>query len=205
MLLPLVAGAQAPPIDEELPPGMEADDAEDTDYLFGQPEAETPSLPPRVLFSAGGGSSIRIIKDLDFNQQRVAPGFIDVFGAIVFGGGEGWRHGVGAGVSVNLSGDGPSGEPGVDGGAQWVAGPYYLAYIRLGWDFLVAGKLGVPVALTGGLSPGVELAPSLTYFFTAGFGLYLEATASVWFGAASTIHPVVSGEGGIVLDYEVLP
>lgn len=184
---------------------MTSDD-EETDYLFGTAEPEAPSAPARILVSAGGGSSVRIIQDLDFSQDRVGTGFIDVFGAYVLPGAEGsLRHGVGLGLSLNLTGDGPSHDLGIDGGNQLVLAPYYLAYLRFGMDIVLGGKVGVPFALAPGLAPGVELALSFSYFLTAGFGLYVEPSASIWWGSAGTLHPIASIEGGVMIDYEVLP
>ena len=202
-LLPASALAQA--MDEELPPGMAG--GEDRDYLLAT-EPEAPSAPSRILITAGVGSSVRLIQDLDFSQGRSAPLYIDLFGAFVLPGPmEGLRHGIGLGASLNLTGDGPAPPDslGLDGATQIALGPYYMAYLRLGWDFLIGGKLGVPVSLSPGLAPGLELAVSLTWYLTAGLGLYAEVSGSAWLGQASTIHPIVSGEAGVAIDYEVLP
>ena len=192
-------------MDEELPPGMGGD--EERDYMLGD-EPEEPSAPSRIFITVGGGSSLRLIQDLDFSQGRAAPLYIDVFGAFVLPGPmDGLRHGIGINASLNLTGDGPPPPDaiGLDGANQIALGPYYLAYLRLGWDFLIGGKLGVPVSLSPGIAPGLELAASLTWYLTAGLGLYVEASASAWLGTASTIHPLVSGEAGVAIDYEVLP
>jgi hypothetical protein len=202
-LLPASALAQA--MDEELPPGMAG--GEDRDYLHSS-EPEEPSAPSRILLTVGAGSSVRLIQDLDFQQGRVAPLYIDLFGAFVLPGPmEGLRHGIGINASLNLTGDGPAppSSLGLDGANQIALGPYYMAYLRLGWDFLIGVKLGVPVSLSPGIAPGVELAVSLTWYLTAGLGLYVEASASAWLGTASTLHPLLSGEAGVAIDYEVLP
>ena len=59
--------------------------------------------------------------------------------------------------------------------------------------------------MTPELAPGLELSGAANFLLTAGFGLYAEVGASLYLGSASTIHPIISGEGGVFFDYEVLP
>lgn len=198
-------------LDEELPPGLLPDD--DSDPLFG-PVDEGPPEPARIVLTAGGGSSIRIVQDLDFSQDRFAPAFIDLFGAFVLGGNDLWRHGFGLGLSTNLSGDGDQSQ-GVDGGNQLGIAPAYMAYFRLGWDLVVMGKAGLPMVVhvggdTGGVVPGLEVGGSAAYFLTAGAGLYGELSVTTFLGGEAgdrsvTVHPIASAEIGVIFDYEVLP
>lgn len=207
---PGLASAQQA-LDQELPPGLAPDD--DVEPLFEPPD-EGPPEPPRIVMTAGGGSSLRIIRDLDFSQDRFAPGYIDLFGAFVLGGTGSWRHGLGFGLSTNLTGDGDQSR-GVDGGDQLGIAPAYLAYFRFGWDLVVTGKVSVPTVLhlggdTDGVVPGLELGGGGAYFLTAGAGLYGEISVSAFLGGEAgdrsvTVHPIASVEAGIVLDYEVLP
>lgn len=201
----LPQGARAQVVDEELPPGM-APDEERTDYLLG-PEDEGPPQPPRVVLTATGGSGIRIIQDLDLSQERFTPGFVDLFGAFVFGSTSTWRHGVGLGLSTNISGDGAA--QGVDGFDQLVVAPTYAGYFRFGMDLVVMAKFGVPLGLVlneiGGFVPGAELTGGLAYFLTSGLAAYGEVGASAWLGTGSRIHPIVTAELGLLIDYEVLP
>ena len=71
---------------------------------FSEPDA--PAEPPRIVWSVGGGVALRVVQDLDFSQDRAAPGFVDLFGAFVFPGSGIFRHGAGLGLSLNISGDG---------------------------------------------------------------------------------------------------
>ena len=73
-------------------------------------------------------------------------------------------------------------------------------------DFVLTGHVGLGIA-TGApsISLGTEVGAGLAYMLTAGLGLYVQATQNVWFGSEMTIHPTLSGEGGIVIDYEMLP
>ena len=46
---------------------------------------------------------------------------------------------------------------------------------------------------------------ALGFRLLAGFGAFAEAGFDVFVGTESTLHPSVSIEGGLFLDYEVLP
>jgi len=179
---------------------------------------EAPSEPMRILLSIGGGASLRIVKNQSplFNQQRVGPGFIDGFGAVVFGTSSQWRHGLGVGASLNLSGDGGESQgTGVDPAHQIVLAPAYLGYYRLDEDFVFTAKASALFAFTFSgatqMAPGGELAFGLAFLLTSGLGIYGEIGGSVFVGSpeapgeSNTIHPLVTAEVGILIDYEVLP
>jgi len=193
---PALAQEMAQATDDELVPGA----------AFGDDGGgvETPSEPPRVVVEVGGGLSLRIVQNIDYAQERAAPGFVDVFGAFVFGTGSVLRHGVGLSMSLNVSGDG-SVDVGVDPGQQFVLGPAYLAYLRFDPDLVLTGKVLALFAVTPGLAPGVELALGGSYLVTAGLGPYVELSTSLYLGEANTVHPIASAEIGLFVDYEVLP
>ncbi len=179
----------------------------DSDYAWHADDAEAPSDPSRLLLSVGAGASLRIVKNLTLQQDQFAPAFVDVFGAFVFPG-SGWRHGVGLLLSTNITGDG--GDPnGFDPLGQFFAGAEYVAYFRLSDDFVVDGHVGPLFGTSGGgdggPSVGLELALSASYLLFAGLGIYVEGSASAFLGATNTVHPLVSIEGGLFIDYEVLP
>lgn len=207
----LNSSAQAQ-LDEERPPGSYDEDG-DIDEGPSEPEVEEPAQPPRILASLGGGSSLRIVQDLDYQQRRVAPGFIDASGAFVFGGAGIFRHGVSLTISLAVSGDGGLAE-GFDPGSQFALTPAYLAYLRLSEDWDVFGHIGPSFAYTtnastaGGTtatSVGLEVGVGGAFMVLAGLGIYAEGTHAIYLGSADTIHPILSVEAGLMIDYEVLP
>jgi hypothetical protein len=205
LILPLssvaLAQEEVPPPNEEneLPPGFTPE--EEPVDPFSEPDL--PADPARIVWSAGAGVSIRFLRNLDFSQDWPAPGFVDAFGAFVFPG-HAVRHGVGLNASINLSGDG-SLDLGVDPAQQIVVAPTYLLYIGLSELFKLSGKVSVPLVVTPDFSFGAELAVGAHLFVLAGFGFYAELSATMFFGADSTVHPFGSVEGGLSFDYEVLP
>jgi hypothetical protein len=189
-----------PVMEEEAPPGLYGD--ETGGDPFGGPES--PADPPRIVWSVGGGSAFRLIRNLDYNQEFFAPAFVDAFGAFVFGAAGVVRHGVGLGASLNLTGDGDV-PVGVDGFTQVVVAPSYLLYLRLSDTVVVHGKVAVNLNLSPSFVPGAEIAGGLTLLLTAGFGLYGEIGVSAYINGDSTVHPLVSAEGGVAFDFEILP
>jgi hypothetical protein len=196
------AWALAQDIDEERPPGLGEDDGGGAGYAFGD-EAAPPEEPLRVLGMLGGGISLRIVNDLDYGQERFGPAFIDGWGGVVLPGAGTWRHGLGAQLSLNVTGDGNA-TLGVDAASQLVVGPSYLAYLRFD-DLVIFPKVTIPIAVTSGLSVGLELSVGGAYYLLAGLGIYAELGASLFWGQQDRIHPIASGEAGILIDYEVLP
>jgi hypothetical protein len=204
------AGPAAAQMDDERPPtGDEGGEG----YAWTQEEDTGPVQPIRILATIGGGSGLRIIQNIDFNQQRAAPAYIDLGGTIILPSSQTWRHGFGLTFSFNLTGDGVENGIGTDPFSQFTFAPHYLAYFRFGEDWLVTGHAGVPLGIavpsdpdddTGNLI-GLDLGGSATFYFTAGFGLYAELSLVTWMGGQTTFHPVANYEGGVVFDYEVLP
>lgn len=171
------------------------------------PEENSASSPARLVFTVTGGGSFRLVKNTDYAQRFAGPAYLDLFGAYVFPGSGLFRHGAGFGVSANLTGDGKT--IGIDPFTQFSFSPTYLAYLRFNDDWTAFGHASIPIGFTA--QPGTtetqigfEIGVGATYWLTAGFGPYVEGSASVYWGEAYTIHPLVSGEVGIVIDYEVL-
>ncbi len=191
-----------PEVDEEVPPG-----ADEPAAVFES--ARVPDDPLRIVATLGGGASIRLIDDPLLGQQRFAPSFLDLAGGVVFPG-RGLRHGALLQISTNISPDGNA-STGYDPLQQWVLQPTYYAYLPVVDDLItLTGKVGLGFALsaaaTGGPSYGFEIALGAQFQpIFAGLGLYAEASFSTWVGVSSSLFPIVSFEGGIVIDYEVLP
>lgn len=170
---------------------------------YGWGDADEASVDPlRIVGHLTFGTSIRFIQDLDYNQERFAPAYIDLWAGAVLPGND-LRHAFGLTAGLNVTGDGGS-SIGVDAGTQLVVGPSYGLYIPLS-DFLFFPKFSIPIAVSPEPSLGFELSVGGAYRFLAGFGVYAELAASIFIGGGGSIHPLGSGEVGLIIDYEVLP
>ena len=124
--------------------------------------------------------------------------YVDIGIAATFGHPLGIQHGAALRTTAALSGVG-----------QIVLTPSYLAWKR--WRALaVYGRAGTPIVLTPDVSWGLEAGLGATYFFLGGIGVAAELVGDVFYGAgtaehAVTTYPVLSGQLGFVLAYEVLP
>jgi hypothetical protein len=168
-------------------------------------QAEPLQSPARYLATWSLGAPLRLTQDEDYGQDLPAPLFTDLFAGYVFPSArKQLRHGAGLGLSVNLTDDGGYAEP-IYAGEQLTVMPAYMLYADFGIDAFGKAHLGVPIAITGGATAGVELAAALGYRFLAGFGVFTELFADVFGGSGSTLHPTVGLELGVFLDYEVLP
>jgi hypothetical protein len=213
---PLIAQAQdeaLPETEDEAPPGM-GESALDPELLGDREPALGPKQPAHVIGTVGGGVGVRLTTHDEYQQDTLAPVFIDAFGAYVFEGRGTFRHGVGLGLSLNLTDDGTR-QLGPGEGEQLVVAPSYLALLRLVGgevpDVVTYGKVSLPLSVSPDLSPGLEVAFGGAYMLTAGLGIYAEVGVSAFLGGGSrggddvTIHPLVSGELGVLIDYELLP
>lgn len=207
--LSVPASAQeAPTNPDELPPGMSAIDPE----LRGGP-IEVEVDPWRLSLQVGAGASIRASQNLDFEQDRFAPSYLDVTFGFQWKQSGRIRHGYQLGVGFNLSGDG-SFNSGIDAAEQWVVTPYYTLQLRFDDDFVpdyfVNARVGVPLNIAPDFSPGIDISGQFVYMFLAGLGAYVELGASMFFGGhlpgdSVSMHPLVSAELGVHFDFEVLP
>jgi hypothetical protein len=211
LAVPPVASAQ----DEERPGGSRGS------YAWGEgSRAAEPDDPLRIQAFAGVGVGFRPLRNVDspFNQDFLAPPYLDFGGAVFFPGGD-LRHGAGLAVTSNLTSDGTQ-AGGIAPFAQWAITPSYHLLVPfrrvmpdLEHDWLqFQARVGIPLvfgsALSGGgmdFSIGGEVAAALNFKFLAGLGLYVELTAAVYGGQNSTVHPVISADAGFLFDYEVLP
>ena len=165
--------------------------------------AQAQSSPERYLLAATAGAPLRLTEDVDLDQSTLAPLYSDLLLGYVFPG-DGLRHGLGASLSINLTSDGGYTEP-VNPGDQLVLAPSYVLYAGLGNDVLFLGQAGLPIVLTGGNTVGLALSGALGYRLLAGMGVMAELGFESFVGVSSRIHPTVSLELGMFLDYEVLP
>jgi hypothetical protein len=129
--------------------------------------------------------------------SRTAP-YVDLGLAATFGHPLGFQHGVTLRTSIAITG--------VD---QVVLTPSYFVWRR--WKALaVSGRAGTPIVLTPDVTWGLEAGLGATYFFLGGIGVSAELVGDVFYGAgtlqhATTTYPVLSGQLGFVIAYEVLP
>jgi len=201
------ASAHAQTLDDELPPALRQ-------QLDPIPENEpvVPIDPLRIIAGVAGGVSVRLVQNLQYQQERFAPSYAEAFGGIILPGRGAIRHGFTLGVGLNLSGDG-SYSFGLDPGQQLILTPSYVIKVGIGHDqvpdLALLGHVGVPLALTPDFSPGAELGIGAAYMLLAGIGVYVDVSYSMFFGGDSrsggvTVHPLLSGEVGLYIDYEVL-
>jgi hypothetical protein len=160
--------------------------------------------PPRYLAALSLGMPLRLAPDSKYGQKAFAPAFTDALGGYVFPGRTRFQHGVGLGFSTNLQTDGGYTEP-VAALSQLVAMPAYLLYWNARPELFALGHVGLPIAVRGSASAGIEIACTLGYRLLAGFGTFAEAGLDVFVAAGSTLSPMFSLKAGLFLDYEVLP
>ncbi len=157
----------------------------------------------RVLGLLGAGGTLRLIEYQNLTQTRFAPGFLQLRGAFFFEGEGDIQHGAGLGISANLTGDG-SRLSGIDPFAQWTLSPSYFLRYWLDDSWQVMGSVGVPIALSSSFTTiGGEINAYLMWKPFAGLGLYASIGYAMFF--ANDVHPMLSADGGFVIDYEVLP
>ncbi len=129
--------------------------------------------------------------------STTAP-YVDIGIAATFGHPLGIQHGAALRTSVAAKGVG-----------QVVMTPSYLAWRR--WRSLaVYGRAGTPMVLTPDVTWGLETGVGATYFVLGGIGIAAEVVGDVFYGTgtrekATTTYPVLSGQLGFVIAYEVLP
>jgi hypothetical protein len=75
---------------------------------------------------------------------------------------------------------------------------------------MVYGRVGPSLLLSPDANLGGELGAGGAYFVTGGLGINLEMVGNLFYGAGTyeakyTVIPVLSLQGGLILDYEVLP
>ena len=129
--------------------------------------------------------------------STTAP-YVDIGIAVTLGHPLGIQHGAALRTSVAVKGVG-----------QVLLTPSYLAWRR--WRAVaVYGRAGTPLVMTPDVTWGLEAGVGATYFFLGGLGVAAELVGDVFYGVgtrekATTTYPVLSGQLGFVIAYEVLP
>jgi hypothetical protein len=146
---------------------------------------------------------LRLTVQEDYGQKRLGASYVDLLAGYVLQGGS-YRHGFGIGVSWNLSHDGGYVAP-IYTGDQIVIMPAYLGYIPLSRDFVMLGHLGLPIAVRGGVGPGLEIGSSFLFHLLAGAGIFAEIDLTGFAAGDAGVSLLASLEAGIAINYEVLP
>lgn len=93
---------------------------------------------------------------------------------------------------------------------QDVVTPSYVALYRGPHRWMLFGRAGVPIVLGPDPNVGGELALGAAYFVTSGIGAGASIVGDGFYGAGTrevkaAFYPVLSGQLGVIVDYEVLP
>ncbi len=163
------------------------------------------------MAAVGVGGAVRLA-ELQLQQERLAPVYLEIRGGVAIPQRGRVGHELSLGLTTNLARDGTY-TAGVDAVEQWIVAPAYA--LRVGFpqgpvpDYVLRGRVGLPVVLAPDLTWGVEVDASLTYALLAGLGVYVELGVATYLGAEDragdqTMHPVLALELGASLDWEVL-
>jgi hypothetical protein len=171
-------------------------------------DSPLPVGPSYHLFGGaglGGGlrfnNPYRLRTELGRNAESLSltAAYADLFAGATFGGAGPISHGATLHVSVALGGV-----------PQEVITPSYVLFVRPIPRFGLVGRAGLPIVVEPDLNLGFEAAVGGIFYVTASLGVTASLVGSLFYGAATldsprTTIPVLSFEGGLIYDYEVLP
>jgi hypothetical protein len=124
--------------------------------------------------------------------------YVDVGLAAAVGDPMGFQHDLAVRISIAA-----------EGVPQGVLAPAYMLWRR--WGALAAyARASVPIVLTPSVTAGIEGGLGGVWFFRSGIGVIAEIVGDVFYGAgtrevAIPAYPVLSGQLGLMIAYEVLP
>ena len=164
-------------------------------------------LDKRILGSLEFGRGFRfnnpyrLATELGKTAQSVsliAP-YADLGAAIAFGPPDGLQHGGALHASFAMSGI-----------PQAVLTPAYLMAYRGPRPFLAYGRVGPSIVLSPDATVGAELAGGFAWFLTSHLAVASELVFDVYWGAgthhvAVATYPILSGQLGLLADFELLP
>ncbi len=130
--------------------------------------------------------------------STTAP-YLDLAVAATTGNPEGIQQGIRLGWSVSVTGV-----------PQQVITPAYLAVVRYRQQWLLFGWLGLPFLAEPDFNIGGEIAVGGAWFARAGLGATCALVGDGFYGAGTretraAFYPVLSGQLGVFVSYEVLP
>ncbi len=196
---------------DELPPEMRRPVVDDTEpsAVVAEPAAQL----MRIVGRLGVGGALRLVAHDELQQDRLAPSYLNLQGALVLPLAGTLRHSVLVGASGNLESDG-SFVSGVDPLEQWVVEVGYGLHVPFGRTgaptWLVGGHVSGALVVSPDITWGFEIGGDAAYHFLAGLGVYAELNVGTYFGAEDrfgnlTVNPLLALEIGLTWDYEVLP
>jgi hypothetical protein len=161
----------------------------------------------RFLGTLGFGTGLRfdnpyrLRTELGHGGESVSltAGYFDLGAAVAFGAPNGLQNGFALHLSTALAGVGQS-----------VLTPSWLVAYRGPHRAMAFARLGAANILGPDFNVGGELAAGGAYFLTAGIAVTGEAVGDLFLGAgtrqvASAVYPILSGQLGLLVDYELLP
>jgi len=161
----------------------------------------------RLLLTVGAGGGFRFNNPYRLRTQlgddaesvSATSPYFDAGLGVAFGEPNAIQHGAMAHLSVAL-----------EGVAQQAINLSYLLAYRSDSPVLVYGRIGSTLLTVPDPNVGAELAAGLGVFFTGGVGLTAELIGNLFYGAGSyeaefTVIPILSMQGGLIVDFEVLP
>lgn len=97
----------------------------------------------------------------------------------------------------------------VEGVRQAVLTPSFVGYRRWG-AWAVMGRAGTPIVVQPDATWGLEAGLAGTWYFVGGIGLTAEIVGDVFYGTGTAevrvaSYPVLSGQAGLTISWEVLP
>lgn len=161
----------------------------------------------KLLLSTGFGRGLRFnnpyrletqLGDTAESLSLTAP-YWDLGLGATSGDPHGWQHGAVGHLSVAI-----------EGVSQQAVSASYLLLWRADSPWMAFGRVGPSFVLSPDANIGGELGVGGAYFVTGGIGIELEMVGNLFYGAGTyeaqyTVIPVLSFQGGIIIDYEVLP
>jgi len=135
----------------------------------------------------------------DARSLSLTANYLDLHFGATMGSSGPVSHGVAVYTSIAL-----------DGIPQEVVTPNYVLLWRVAPRWAVAGRAGIPIVVEPDLNAGFEVAGEGIFYVTSSVGITFSTVGSLFYGAATlessrTAIPILSFEGGLIYDFEVLP
>lgn len=190
--------------DESLAPatGPRNEDPEERFRGFASPPGPVRHWLGSAAFGTGlrFNNPYRLSRELgdDAESMSLTSGYFDLGAAYAWGAANGLSHGASLRMSFALSGVG-----------QTALTPTYFAAYRRPTTMLF-GRLGPSILLAPDANVGGEAGLGAVYFFTGAVGASAEMIFDLFYGAGTlqstySVYPILSGQLGLFVDYEVLP